>query len=499
MSDYFISREQAENDLLDCAAFLAERIRSSDGHAEALNAVVPLYLERGEVDLAAELSNAVDDPFSRDRLLASVAAKCAQIDDKDYALQLAEAIDDEGIRAQALEGVGMIFLEKGQADTAEQIASLLDHPEFLHAGLAARSAADGRETDFRETLEEIDFPRARVSALEQVGSEMIGTGKREQGLAILQEAVETVDEIEHDEERIRALCELGNAFIEAKAFDKAIDTFDKAKTDAESVTNQHRDFFLVNAALGFLNAGSSELADRTLDLVTDKTQMASAMLGYARHYFEADDKPAAEDALEEGYLILKSQRENEIRDSRSRNALYSTIATQFVAFDKTQRGVEAALENPDPAQRTKTLAQIAQILTMRGDDSQARDTLGMIEDDSERLYALISMAAAKRKLNDDEAAAGLLDEALELAESVPQVSARAEVLGEVAARFADAGNSEKARIAALRNLEVISIIRDESSRAASLARLAFIYANAGLDLTEPERAIISRLAAQSAA
>ncbi|MEO7660244.1 MAG: hypothetical protein ABIV48_11575, partial [Pyrinomonadaceae bacterium] len=64
MSDYFISTEQAGNDVLACAAFVAERIKSSDGHSEAMNAVIPLYLAKGNVDLAAELSNAVNDPYS---------------------------------------------------------------------------------------------------------------------------------------------------------------------------------------------------------------------------------------------------------------------------------------------------------------------------------------------------------------------------------------------------------------------------------------------------
>ena len=69
MSDHFISFDQAERDLLSCAAFLAERIKSSDGHAEAMKAIIPRYLVKGNVDLAAELANAVDDPFSRDKLL----------------------------------------------------------------------------------------------------------------------------------------------------------------------------------------------------------------------------------------------------------------------------------------------------------------------------------------------------------------------------------------------------------------------------------------------
>src|SRR6187551_308999 len=105
MADYFISFDKAKNGLLACAAFLAERIKSSDGHAEAMRTIIPHYLAKGNVDLAAELANAIDDPFSRDKLLTEIAEKCADIDDDEYALQLTDAIEDHGMQAQAFERV----------------------------------------------------------------------------------------------------------------------------------------------------------------------------------------------------------------------------------------------------------------------------------------------------------------------------------------------------------------------------------------------------------
>ena len=112
MSDHFISQDQAETNLLDCAAFLAERIKSSDGHAEAMAAIIPRYLAKGDVDLSAELANAVDDPFSRDKLLIIVAEKCAEMDDDEYALQLADAIEDHALQAQAFERIGLVLAGK---------------------------------------------------------------------------------------------------------------------------------------------------------------------------------------------------------------------------------------------------------------------------------------------------------------------------------------------------------------------------------------------------
>ena len=100
MPEHFISREEAESDLLACATYLGESIETADGHAESMLAVVPRYLAKGNVDLAAELANTVDDPFSRDKLLIAVSIKCAEIDDDEYALQLIDALDDHGLQAE---------------------------------------------------------------------------------------------------------------------------------------------------------------------------------------------------------------------------------------------------------------------------------------------------------------------------------------------------------------------------------------------------------------
>ena len=103
MSEHLISPADAASDLLACAAFIAESIQSRDGQAQAMIAVVPQYLAKGDVDTAAELANTVEDPFVRDRLLIAVAEKCAAMDDDEYALQLAEAIEDFGLQSQARE------------------------------------------------------------------------------------------------------------------------------------------------------------------------------------------------------------------------------------------------------------------------------------------------------------------------------------------------------------------------------------------------------------
>ena len=438
------------------------------------------------------MANSVDDPFSRDKLLTLVAEKCAEIDDDEYALQLADAVEDQGLQAQARERIALVKASKGQLDKAREIGDTMAHADFVLGGIAVKQAADGNTAAALETLAGIDYPTARVSALQQIAASNI---ESDPVLAIdmLERAAAAADAIEHDEEKIRVLCEIGNLFIEAKRNDKAIETFDTARGFAEILDNTHRDFFLAACALGFLHAGSDDLADSTLDLITDKTQMASALVGFAREQWKKDEKAEAVETLDEAYEILISQRDIETRDSRARYALLTTIAAQFAGFGKTEQAIEIALENQNPDEQLSALSQIVQILTVQNEDDLARQTLDIIADAAGRVFAVIAMADVKEKRGESDAAAGLLDEAAALTEDVQQFASRSSALNEIAIRFAGHGQTGRARELALKSLDAIAGIRDESSQSDALAMLAVVYDSIGLEIADEEKSRINSL------
>jgi tetratricopeptide (TPR) repeat protein len=486
MPEHLISKDAAEVDLLAAAAYVGEGVKSSDGHAEAMAAVIPRYLARGEVDLAAELANSVDDPFSRDKLLTLVAEECSARDDDQYAVQLVDAIEDHGLQAQAYERVAVAQAVKGNVERAAEIADIMAHPDFALGAIAVSQAESGQDDAAEATLATIDFATAKVSAMQQIAGRAITSGDHEYAVKWLESALDSAGEIEHDEERIRVLCEIGHSFVEAKRFDRSVETFDAARNAAEQLDNLHRDYFLSSCALGFLAAGSSDLADRTLELVADKTHLSSALLGFARHFWKDGDKELAIETLEESYSILASQRDIETRDSRARNGLFATIAVQFAGFGKNERGVEIAHENPDPNETAGALSQIAQILIVQKEDALARETVDQLEDDSTFAEAMIGLSDAARDRGDDATALKFLEEAEVTAETIQQFASRSNVLNELASRYADFGLIEKAASIASANIELIGEIRDSSSQAVLLAALSDVFGRASIGLSEQD-------------
>lgn len=493
MSEHFISRDEAESDLLSCAAYLAESIESNDGRAQAMMAVVPQYLAKGEVDLAAELSNTVDDPYVRDRLLIAVAETCAGIGDDEYALQLVEAMDDHGMQAQARERIGLKLASAGGIEKARTVADDMDHSDNVLAGIAVRQHADGNASDALETVGEIEFPSAAAHALVAMAAGSVEKENLEQAVDLLDRAIAPAEETEHEEERIRSLIDIGNSFIAAKRNDRAVETFDKARGYADVLDNIHRDNFLSAVSLGFLRAGSLELADRTLDSVRDKTQIATALLGFARELWRRDEKTEASDALDEAYSILKSQKEIETRDSKARFALFVNIAVQFAGFEKGERAIGIAHEIVDENEEINALGQIANILTIQKNPELASTALNAIREDAQRTFALISLSDTSAANGDKENATAFLDEASSLAEEVPQLVSRSSAYNALAFRYFKLGDPEKAQQAADTNLATIVSIKDESSRVTAMTDLAKVFEDCGFEVAAEQKETVQSL------
>ena len=491
--EHQISIEQAEENLLSCAAFLAEDIKSADGHAEAMKEIIPRYLEKDDVDLAAALADTVADPFTRDRLLSNVADKCAAIGDDEYAFQLVEAIEDNGLQAEARERIAIRKASIGEFDKAFEIAAALDHPSQALGVIAYHLTLNNREEEARETLSQIEYPAAKVSALQSIAEHYEKNSQMEKANAALDQAVIAAEETDFPEEKVRVLQYIAEHYRGNGRNDRAIETFEKAKTIAETIDGVHRDNLLAGIALGFLRAGSIDLADRTLDLVGDNTQVASCLVGFSQEFFDKGEREEALETLEEAYAILKSQKDSEIRDSAARFSLLRTIAVQFAKYDKAERGIEIAQENISEQEQMSALANIAQVCTLQGGDDLARQAEKAMTDEARRMFALIGMSDAKNQLGERENAVALLNEAATLCETVPQLPSRVTAFNELSKRFQDYGESEKARSLFHESLETIAEIRAENTRAVALSQLSEIYDEENFALTDNEKATLQTM------
>lgn len=482
MSEQTIDIKTAENDLLACATFLAERIGSSDGHAEAMKAILPYYLAKNEVDTAAQLADSIEDPFTRDQLLVVVAEKCAELDDDEYALQLAEAIEDQSFQGVCSEGIARQKTLKHQFEKAFEIADGLEHGSNAYAEIAIRQ----EKSEGLQTIEKIEFPYTKIHALQEIAH---SSGD----LSLLEKATEIAKDIEFEEERIRAYLNIAFQYIEAKRKDKAIEVLDKARQFAETLDSVQKDSFLSQISQGFMKSGSIDLADRTLDLVEDKYEIAHALVGYADAYWTNKEESEALEALDEAYEILKSQRDTETRNSKAKFNMFGLIAIRFAEYGKLERAIEIANENPYDEIRSNTLSQIAVMCEIQGNDDLAHQAINDINDKSEKTLAMIALSDVRRNSGQSEAALKLLNEAYFHIGSIQQLSIKSLTLNRLAERFNLLGDSNKARHICSESLQVIYGILDESHHATSLAGLAETFESLKFELSDADKDILRTL------
>lgn len=482
MSEELVDIQEAQNNLLACATFLAEKIGSSDGHAEAVKELLPYYLAKNEVDIAAELADSIEDPFVRDQLLVAVAEKCAELDDDEYALQLADAIEDHSFQGVCLEGIARQKASKKQFEKALVIAEDLEHASNAYAEIAIHQEKE----DALQTIKKIELPYIKVHALQEIAN---SSGD----LEVLETATELVNEIELDEEKIRAYLGIAYQFIEAKRKDKAIEVLDKARQLSEMLNSVQKDSFLSQISQEFMKAGSIDLADRTLDLVEDKYEVAHALVGYADTYWANKEEGEALEALNEAYEILKSQRDTETRNSKAKFNLFGLIAIRFAEYGELERAIEIANENPYDEIRSGSLTQVAIICEQKNNDDLAHQAVGDINDVSEKTLGLIALSDVRRKNEDRDSALKLLNEAYFNIGSIQQLSMKSLILNRLSERFNLLESSERARLLCSENLQAIFNIIDESHKVSALAGLADTFESLKFELNDADKDILKTM------
>jgi hypothetical protein len=494
MKNLYIEPADAENDVLACAAFVAERVGSSDGHAEAMKEIIPRYLQKNEVDLCAQMADALEDNFARDHLLADIAEHCARMDDDEYALQLADAAEDYSSRSIARERLVAVKAEMHQFDRAMEMAEPLDHRENAYSFIAFHHAALGDTEAAEQLINLIEFPALRAKTYAEIAADKLANDKKPEGETYLTAAAEAAAESEHVEEKLREMCEIAGLWVRAGRKDKAIELLSAARDIAEVLEHRNwHDYWLAQIAQLYFQADSLELAEHALDMIDDKYFFALCLKRFAERKFAAGQADEALEDLEEGRALLISQKFNEIRDSRARYDLLAATAIDFATYGKAERAIQAAQEIDEETTRNRALQGIASVSVLLENETAATQALQAIDDDASKIFALLGASDAYRDRENNEKAVELLNEAHQLSEETPQLPARSSALGELAMRFATLGDAEKARAVMLENLQIIERILDNSIKATALVSASDIYAKLEIAPGDGEKAVLRKM------
>lgn len=528
MTKHIISSDEARKNLLACAAYLAEEIQTSEAQAEAMQAVIPLYLAENNVDTAAELANSVDFAAARERLLTDVAVKCAEINDDDYALQLIEAIEDPIVKISAVESIVYQIAARGDIDKAFEINNLLADKSLVNSYTAFRLDEKGEESEALQLIEAITDPMTKAECLQHIALEKFKKGDGEKAARLLEESNLAVRQLDYPPEKINALHTVSYRFGQIGRGDRSIEVLaeiqriienlppvendDAQEIEAYQLSNiragnidildnvfnpNDRERLMSEVSLAYFEAGSEDLADRALDKITDQTKIASVLLGFAREYKKRGENSAALETLDEAYQIIKSQHDRNTIDSAARFKVFKNVTLEYAEFDRPETAIEAAVSIPFDAERFDTLIKIAQIRAVQNDDQSVRKTISEIDDEASKAFAGIAAAAVKIEQEKSSEAVEYLNQAANSAENILQPVLRLNVYLGLAKNYAAAGVVDKTRNAARQALQTAAQIKNEAARAVVVANLAQIYKKAGMELDGNEKTLLETILNQA--
>jgi hypothetical protein len=171
----------------------------------------------------------------------------------------------------------------------------------------------------------------------------------------------------------------------------------------------------------------------------------------------------------------------------------ATVAVRYAAYGKTERAVQIANENPFEVSRFQALIEIAKVCAHAGNDEVLESVVGEIPAPLEKVMAIVGAAFIKLENGAREIASKDLEQAHAIAPDIEQVSARCELLGEIALGFSLAGAQTRARDVAHEALRIVSSIRDEPEKVNALANLSSVFSRAGIEVDDEDRAELKKL------
>lgn len=500
MRPNYIDHNDARKNVLACAAFLAERITSNDAHADSIKEIVDRYIARGEVDLAAQLADAVEDFLPRDRMLRSIALYCAEHNDDEYALQLADAIEDPIDREVALENIACEKARQKDFEKAEEIAASLPFREGADMKIAVYRAIYGDDEAADAALAAMS-PALRAQAYSNIAKFRLADENLDEKpdviAAYLTKAEAAAAEVDMPEEKLREMAEIAGIWIQTGRKDRAIEILSTARGTAETVESREwREYWLMQIAHMFFQADSRDLAEHTLDLIQDKYFFALTLKRFAEMKRPAGGAGGVDEALEdleEAYALIASQKSSEIRDSKARFELFTALAADIAACGKPERAMEiAALIEFDDA-RNRAYQSIAVVCAAQDNEAASAQALRAIEEDGFKTEALIAISDVHAKKTDAETALKFLREAHPLTEEMPQLSMRSGALQKIAQRYHALGENARASAIMLEDLGVTAGILDEFQRVCCLAEASDVYGTLELPIGEDEKAALGKM------
>lgn len=499
----------------------------------------------------ALVSNAqqIETPEDRSEVLVEIARAMAQVkllsDAYEILMQaqrVAQLIEYDSSFAEKMAAIGQVFAEWGQSkqaqnvirkalETAQRIDSLSIYISVLKKiaqALTKVAILDSAHWDLiTQAVQQIGWEDSRAAAFASIARVISQTNCHDLAQRMLQQALETIREIEETDDMGEVVEEIAHAMAQIGINDKTkwlhvvdiASSIASSKYRAEALkaiaqavaqvnisdtdlwhalvdsASRIRDTYDCHSALveivrGMAQTNQFEHAFRITEYIDNFFCRAEALFRIAQHV-------TAEQAQDVLQLVLHILYDAEI-DETTEDSVFLIIIEALAQVGKLAESFERALRIKDHFQRSMALASVATLSVQRGDHEKARfaitqamHAIQQIRRSSDRQWALANVAEAvvQIKINDTKLWGTLTEYARQI--EIPED--RSQSLATIAEQMAKIGLLDDAQDTLYQALQVARFIEDEYDYKYTLEAIVQAMAQAKVDNTVLWRVLIENI------
>jgi len=493
VNERFTAEDDERVGFLGSAELIAQAIESPEDRAEVISLIAFRQAEAGNVEVAVDLVQTINDSYLRDQALTGLAAQCIQLGAADHAGELAEMIEDDGSYALATEQMAVAYAESGQFEKSIELADGLAESGPTLSRIALACVARDLVTQALELARSVDYADLKVPVLIELAAKALQDGRNTEALELLDEATTAAAEIEFFEQRISALVAIASLSKKCGQEERAFEILSQAQQLCTKSEDSAKDAAFAQIASGFAELQRSDQADQAIAEIENAFQFAHATASVALESHRAGDTARTRTLLAQAIETVRTEEVYGEQSLMVREVVLDELARSCALVARFDEALEMVGLMNSEDQQYRTVTEIAKLYVSSGNHQRVFEVTGLIKDNYARVLCEVEVVDAFIASEQTELADHTLSEARTRTAAIERPYQKAIALIAVASRFARREQRSIAAEVLFEALNALARIDGYYLQSRALITLAGKYRELGEEEGQREEAVLEEM------
>jgi tetratricopeptide (TPR) repeat protein len=479
-------------DFVEAAVRVAQTIDGLEEQSEILSSAASIYAESGQMDLALNLTEAIEDSYQRDVAFTSIAVICAAAGDDDQVDSLLEMIGDEVAYGLAIDEVAAAYTRAGEIDKAVETARRLNDSDSALSSIVRACPSRDSLTDCMEIARSIDYPELKATALIELAGQARKLEAQSETTELIEEAVAAAAEIDFPPNRIEARVRIAALYKDNDQAEQASEVLSKARGDCEETEKSERDTVRYQIAAAYAGLHDFNTAEQLLEEIEGPYDFCLATAAVALEHHQAGDQNAAIKLLADGLEVIKDEPVYGETLLRRRYTL-ANFGNTYASMGRLEDAFQVTELLDSDEQKDEAFRDIAYISASTDNPGTALKVLEKIKDDAMRVLCEVEVVRRWTRKDQLALADHLLSNASAEIAKVEWPHQRTKCLAELAQAYELREQTSRCSEYLFEALQATAMIKGPELQGRALLGLAIKHKELSRSTSERELSILEEI------